>query len=119
MSKGLTNPSGYADKVRNFIVEEEIKSLLQKRAIEDVHEPRTGYYSRVFLRLKKSGKWRLILNLKYLNLYVSSPKFKQEHVRSVREGLRKGSWTYSIDLQDAFFHIPMQPKSRKLLRFSF
>ena len=37
----------------------------------------------------------------------------------IRAALHPGMWTYSIDLKDTYFHIPMHPKSRKFLRVSF
>jgi len=37
----------------------------------------------------------------------------------VRASLSKGMWTFSIDLKDAYFHIPIHPSSRKYLRINF
>ena len=33
--------------------------------------------------------------------------------------VRKGDYTFKIDLQDAYFHVPIHPSSRKYLRFAF
>ena len=33
--------------------------------------------------------------------------------------LRKGDYAFKIDLQDAYFHVPIHPSSRKHLRFAF
>jgi hypothetical protein len=33
--------------------------------------------------------------------------------------LNKGEWTASLDLTDAYLHVPMRPRSRKYLRFAY
>jgi len=113
------NPSGYADREKNEIIRQEIHTLLRKRAIEVVENPGPGYYSRVFLRPKKTGGWRPILDLKALNPFIACPKFKQETPKTIKLGLRKGHWAFSVDLQDAFFHVPVHRKSRRFLRLTF
>ena len=40
-------------------------------------------------------------------------------MESIRRSLKKGYWTFSVDLKDAFFQVPVHPKSRKFLRFLF
>jgi hypothetical protein len=37
--------------------------------------------------------------------------------RSIRGSIHLGMWTTSLDLTDAYFHIPIFPKFRKFLRF--
>ena len=36
---------------------------------------------------------------------------------SIRKLIRKGEWVISIDLTDAYFHVPIHPQSQKYLRF--
>ena len=40
-----------------------------------------------------------------------------ETPESIRTSLIPGEWVLSIDLTDAYFHIPIHPNSRKYLRF--
>ena len=40
-----------------------------------------------------------------------------ETVKSVREAILAHDWTVSIDLTDAYLHVPIHPRSRKYLRF--
>ena len=40
-----------------------------------------------------------------------------ETTQSIRNFLQVGQWTTSLDLKDAYFHIPMAPSVHKLLRF--
>ena len=37
---------------------------------------------------------------------------------SIRTSLNTGEWVTSIDLQDAYLHIPIHPRSQKYLRFA-
>ena len=43
--------------------------------------------------------------------------FKMETAESIRESIRKGEWVTSIELTDAYFHVPIHPQSQKYLRF--
>ena len=40
-----------------------------------------------------------------------------ETAKSIRKSIRKGEWVTSIDLTDAYFHVPIHPQSQKYLRF--
>ena len=42
-----------------------------------------------------------------------------EAVKSVRQSILIHDWTVSIDLTDAYLHVPIHPRSRKYLRFMF
>ena len=46
-----------------------------------------------------------------------SLQFKMETPESIRASLRQGNWVTSIDLSDAYLHLPIHPQSRKFLRF--
>ena len=78
-----------------------------------------GYYSRFFVVEKKEkGKWRSILDLSQLNLLIPKEKFRMESTETIRSYLDQGLWVTSIDLSDAYYHIPVHPKFRKYMRFS-
>jgi len=69
------------------------------------------------LRKKKNGDRRPILNLKPLNAFVVVPSMKMETVQSVRALLKRGEWAVSIDLKDAYLHVPIHRTCWKFLRF--
>ena len=54
-----------------------------------------------------------------LNKYVALTKFKMESTKSVLASVQKGDWLTSLDLRDAYLHVPMHPDSRRFLRFMF
>jgi len=100
------------------IVQSEVLALLEKGAIEVVKNCHTpGFYSRLFVVPKPNGKWRPIIDLKALNQYIKVPKFRMESLQSIWESLVPGSYAFSLDLQDAYFHIPIHRSHRKFLRF--
>ena len=106
---------------QNEVVMNEILELLQKRAIEKVpfSQIGEGFYSTFFMVPKKDGGIRPILNLKELNTHLICPHFKMETFRSIRRAMKTGDWAFTIDLKDAYFHIPIHPVHRKFLRFVF
>ena len=99
-------------------LEEEVASLLSKGAVEEIIPECPGYYSRIFLVPKKNGKLRLIIDLSVLNHFVYTETFKMETQRKVRNAIQLNDWAFSLDLTDAFLHIPIHYRSRKYLRFT-
>ena len=95
-----------------------IQSLLSKNAIERVENVKSlGFYSRLFLVPKPHQRWRPVIDLSRLNTFLHVEKFKMETAESIRTSLIPGEWVASIDLSDAYLHIPIHPHSRKYLRF--
>ena len=109
------NLSVTRDPERNLLLQEEVHTLLQKGAVELVNPLLTpGFYSRLFLVPKKSGKMRPVIDLCVLNQHLIVRHFKMETNRSIRGSIHLGMWTTSLDLTDAYFHIPISPKFRKV-----
>ena len=102
------------------LLREEIAELLKKWAVERVQNPGTlGFYSRLFLVPKKNGKLRPVIDLSLLNHYIHKQHFKMETVKSVSQSIMFNDWAVSIDLTDAYLHVPIHPISRKYLRFVY
>lgn len=114
-----TVESGYKDPTMNSHLLDAVQKLIAKDAIEEVYTRESaGYYSRLFLTPKATGGWRPIIDLKPLNPSIVGSKIKQETQAQIRSSLLPNQWAISIDLSDAFFHIPIHPSSRRFLRFS-
>ena len=102
-----------------FGMREQITIMLQKNAITEVPPDSPGFYSNVFLVRKASGGWRPVIDLKNLNAHIHAPHFRMFTTSSVLSSVEKGDYAFKIDLQDAYFHVPIHPSSRKYLRFAF
>ena len=110
--------SGYNKIDKDSALSKFILDLLAKNAIEEVNKQDSlGFYSRLFLVPKPGNRWRPVIDLSSLNQYLTVLKFKMETPESIRTSLKQGEWVTSIDLSDAYLHIPIHPQSRKFLRF--
>ena len=90
-----------------------IQSLLSKNAIERVENVKSlRFYSHLFLVPKPHQRWRPVIDLSRLNTFLHVEKFKMENPESIRTSLVPGEWVSSIDLSDAYLHIPIHPNSR-------
>ena len=110
--------SRYVNPHRNSYLLEALHQLIDKNAVERVRNQNSlGFFNRLFLLPKPNNKWRPILDLSNLNLFLKVEKFKMETPETIRTSLQQGEWVTSVDFQDAYFHIPIQEQSRKYLRF--
>ena len=102
------------------LIEEAIATMISKQAITQIFDNSEGFYSRLFMVPKRgTSKWRPVIDLSTLNKYIIIPKFKMETAELIRDSLQQHEWTTSIDLQDAYFHAPLNAKFRKYFRFAF
>ena len=98
-------------------LEEQFQDLIEKQVIEEVPEPYgQSYFSIIFMVPKSNGKWRPIIDLKRLNKYIDGPHFKMDDVQKVWDSLIPDQYAFSLDLKDAYLHVPVHRKSRKYLR---
>ena len=110
--------SCYVSPHRNSYLLEALHQLIDKNAVERVRNQNSlGFFNRLFLVPKPNNKWRPILDLSKLNLFLKVEKFKMETPETIRTSLQQGEWVTSVDFKNAYFHIPVQEQSRKYLRF--
>ena len=94
-----------------------LSELVHKRAIREVPLTERAHFSRVFLVPKKNGKLRLVIDLSLLNPWLQCPNFQMDHAQVIRDAISPGMWATSIDLSDAYLHIPIHPLYWKFLVF--
>lgn len=96
-----------------------LQELLDKGVIEQAPINPTGFVSNIFLRRKRSGSFRLILNLRRLNEFVEYHHFKMDHLNSVVTLISKNDVFCSLDLADAYYSINVAQHHRKYFQFVF
>ena len=89
---------------------EQITLMLQKNAITEVPPNSPGFYSKKSFRRVASS---------HRSKESERPHFRMFTTNSVLSSVRKGDYAFKIDLQEAYFHVPIHPSSRKYLRFAF
>ncbi|MEL7079416.1 MAG: reverse transcriptase domain-containing protein [Cyanobacteria bacterium J06582_2] len=91
--------------------------MLSKGAIEEARHLR--FQGRLFSVPKKdSTERRVILDLSHLNKHIQCDTFKMTTVSQVRTLLQPLDYTSSIDLTDAFWHVPIASHFRPWLGFA-
>ena len=101
------------------IISTEITKLLSKGVIELTNSFNGDFLSTIFVRPKKDGSYRLILNLKPLNEFVSYYHFKMDTIQTALKLMRPGCFMASFDLKDAYYSIPIAAEDRQLLKFEW
>ena len=99
------------DPLKRLALEKEIAALLQKGAVRvtPMEATRVGFTSTFFLVPKKeTGSWRPILNLKPLNTFIRPRRFRMDTLKVVLNSIQTPAWAASLDLKDAYLHIPIR-----------
>ena len=110
--------SSYSSPEKQKALLEAVQQMVQKRAVVPVQKKNSlGFYSRFFLVPKPENICRPIIDLSVVNTYLYVPTFKMETAEVIPASLQTGEWVASIDLTDAYFHVPIHPKFPKYLRF--
>ena len=111
---------GPSDPDKRAAWESEIRGLVEKEAVYVVHpsHAKSLMRSNFFLASKKPNFWRPIINLKPLNkAFIVTRRFSMKTLSSIIPTLTKEMWTTSIDLKDAYLHIPIHKGHQRFLAF--
>ena len=107
----------FLQQTESLALVKEVNKLLHKGAVEKIEPEGPRFYSRIFLVPKKNGKLRLIIDLSRLNTFLDIQSFRMETANKVRQTIQPNDWAFSLDLTDAYLHVPIHRQSRKYLRF--
>jgi hypothetical protein len=80
-------------------MDQEIAKMLAKGIVEVATHTTGEVMSNIFIRSKKDGSHRLILNLKDLNQFVSYHHFKMDMLHSILKLIERGCFMVSLDLK--------------------
>ena len=98
-------------------IDAEITKLLEKGVIYPSHIEVGDYFPNIFTATKKDGTYRTILNLKFLNKECETHHFKMESLKQAIHMVKPNSYLASIDINDAFYSVPIHESHKKYLKF--
>ena len=117
VSRPKPPPVESMNKEREKVLQEEVDSLLSKGAVERVKDSKRSFYSNIFLVAKKDGGLWPVINLSGLNIYIKKKIFWMASLKDESQSLHRGDWAATIDLKDAYLHVPIAAQHRRFPRF--
>ena len=106
-------------KEEDILVKAEVDKLIEKAVIKRTEFDEEQILSNIFLREKKDGSYRMILNLKNVNKNIDKIHFKMDTINNAIALMRENCFFASLDLKDAYFSVSIHPEFRKFFRFLF
>ena len=104
-------------KEKDF-VSEAISDLLVTRCVGVLDYP-PAIVNPLSVSIQSSGKKRLIIDLRNVNLYIFKQKFKCEDLKVALKVLSKGFYLFKFDLKSGYHHVEIFPDHRRFLAFSW
>ena len=113
------------DTEKALVLNMMMDTLLKKNYIVKMQPEEQGFFNLVFLRPKKAAdsetrmekRWRLILDVSGLNKFLRIKHFTMETAEKIRGEVTPNSWATSVDLTDAYHHLPIHPHFQNFLAF--
>ena len=99
-------------------VQQAIQELEQNRCVVKVQEV-PHICSPLSVVANTQGKLRLVLNLRYLNQFLWTDRFKYEDLRVAMLMFQKGDYLFSFDLKSGYHHVDIYEPHRQYLGFSW
>ena len=100
-----------------ILVQKEIQMLSKGVIAETPNHLEGGFIITLFpIEKKDGGNWPVI-NLKHLNQFILYRHFKKEGFHCPQNNLKKEDYMCKLDQKDTCFLVPLNPASRKFVRF--
>ena len=99
-------------------VGEAILELLRDNRVEGIFSP-PDIVNPLSVSVQSSGKKRLILDLRHINLHVYKQKCKCEGLHTIKNAFSEDYYVFSFDLKSGYHHVDIFPDHRKYLAFSW
>ena len=102
----------------SHFVESAINELILQGCVSEVFET-PAIINPLSVSIQKSGKKRLILDLRHVNQFLYKTKFRCEDVSVAKEILNPGDFMFTFDLKSGYHHVEIFPEHRKYLSFAW
>ena len=94
-----------------YFVSEAISDLLRTKCVEILdHQP--DIVNPLSVSVQRSGKKRLILDLRHVNLYVFKRKFRCEDISVAIQIFSKGFYLFKFNLKSGYHLVEIFPEHR-------
>ena len=100
-------------------IQTEIEKLISLGVIVESNHEKGEVVSPIFVREKSDGSYRIILNLKKFNEFVTYDHFKMENLFSATDMMKEGCFLASVDLRHAYYSVPVDIEYQKFLKFQW
>ena len=101
-------------------VSDVIRSLIDQSILLRVPPTTPVFTSRIFLVPKRDCQAvRLVVDLSALNRCILNPKFKMLTVHHIRQTMLPLAWMVSLNLSDAYWHVPVHRRFQRFLAIPF
>ena len=108
------------DPLHREAISREVGRMVRLGAIQPTRPRSDAIVSSIFCVSKKgTSKLRPCLDLRPLNRFLEPPRFRLEGLPVVRELIAKGDWTCSIDLSNAYWHVPLSRRVKRWFHFNW
>lgn len=101
------------------IISEEINKLLELKVIKVTQRKKDQIVSPIFLRKKKNGEYRMVLNLEKLNKHIPYKHFKMENFEQAIRLINEGDFLASVDLRHAYYSVKIAEEQQRFLCFTW
>jgi hypothetical protein len=105
------------DAKATAFVDQEVERLLLEGAVRKVTQDEVTVVSPLGVVPKKNDKLRLILDLRYVNSFVTPPRFRLEDLSTLAPMVKQGDYFTTIDLQSGYHHLSILPEHQRFLGF--
>ena len=101
------------------LIDDEIRKLLDLQVIVPTQRMAEQIISPIFLRPKKDGGYRMVLNLKELNKHIPYKHFKMDNFEQAIRLINVGDYLASVDLKHAYYTVKIAEEQQKFLCFQW
>lgn len=99
-------------------IESAINDLISNGCVTEVFEAPV-IVNHLSVAIQKSGKKRLILDLRHVYQFLYKCRFRCEDLFIAKEFLSPGDYMFSFDLKSGYHHVEIFPDHRKHLSFAW
>ena len=99
-------------------VSSEVSNLLNLGCVEEIRKDEAHVTSPLSVA-DNGSKLRLILDLSYLNKFLSLPKFCCEDIKTIKGLFQKGDYFFKLDIKSGYHHFNILEAHEKYLAFAW